>query len=103
MYAFPDFHAPAIHSPAETRIVAAIARAQSFARIRSVTDHGPRVQDNGRARTWRERLNRAAFAARSRVTFRAPELETRAALESRRIRCEVFSERNGCTGRAVFH
>lgn len=89
MYAF---HAPALS-------VESVAR---LAVRRVLPDHGPRVQDGNRARTWRERLNRAAFAARSRVTFRAPELEHRAALEARRIRCEVYAERNGFNGRAVF-
>jgi len=45
---------------------------------------------NGRYQSWRERLNRAVFAARSWAgmeTIRAREL---AVLRNRRVRCEVY-------------
>lgn len=63
----------------------------------------PRALVNGRAQSWRERLNRAAFAAPSRVVFLAPELEHVRALRERAIRCDVYAERNGYTGRASFN
>lgn len=63
----------------------------------------PRALVNGRAQSWRERLNRAAFAAPSRVVFLAPELEHVRALRERAIRCEVYAERAGITGRASFN
>jgi hypothetical protein len=63
----------------------------------------PRALVNGRAQSWRERLNRAAFAAPSRVVFLAPDLEHVRALRERAIRCEVYAERAGTTGRASFN
>lgn len=102
MYAFPDCHAPAIYA-ADARVIEAVSRIRIAARVRTLPDHGDRVQDNGRARTWRERLNRAAFAARSRVTLESLDMIERRALAARAVRCEVYAERNGFGGRAVFH
>lgn len=57
---------------------------------------------DGRAQSWRERLNVACFASPSRVTFASPEIEAKRDAAALRIRCEVFAERNGYTGRASF-
>lgn len=100
MYAFPDTHSPAIYS-ADARVIAAVSRIRAMS-MRTILDHGGRAQDNGRARSWAERINRASFAARWRVTFRAPELEFLAAMRDRAVRCDVYAERAGFSGRAVF-
>lgn len=100
MYAFPEVHAPAVYS-ADARVVEAVSRIRMMAR-RTIADHGGRVVEAGRARSWPERVNRMSFAARWRVTFRAPELEFIAAMRDRAVRCEVFAERAGFVGRAVF-
>lgn len=62
----------------------------------------PRALVNGRAQSWRERLNRAAFAARHRVTLESPDIAHARTLRERRTRCEVFAENSGIAGRASF-
>lgn len=57
--------------------------------------------DRGPAQ-YRQRLNRAVYSCRGRVTFLAPELAERVALEARAVRCSVFESRAGITGRSVF-
>jgi hypothetical protein len=52
--------------------------------------------------TWRERLNRAVFASPSRVTFESPAIAAKRELSARRIRCEVFADNSGITGKAIF-
>lgn len=44
----------------------------------------------------------ATLANNVRVIFNSPEIEYRAMLHNRRIRCEVYRENNGITGRAIF-
>ena len=59
--------------------------------------------DRGPARvSYRARLNRAVHSSAGRVTFRSLDLEARAALQARRVRCEVFEANSGIVGRAVF-
>lgn len=57
---------------------------------------------NGRPQTWRERLNRAAFAARSRVTLESLDIQHARTLRERAIRCAVYQENAAIVGRAVF-
>ena len=57
---------------------------------------------DGRAQSWRERLNVAGFASPSRVTFASPEIEAARMLRERAIRCDVYAENHGFTGRASF-
>jgi hypothetical protein len=99
MYAIPALHAPALSADSVARLLVASFIASRVAARQDV----PCAIVNGRAQSWRERLNRAAFASRSRVTFRAPELEARDATNARRVRCEVFQERAGIVGRATFN
>lgn len=54
------------------------------------------------APTYRAKLNRAVFSGRGRVTFRSWELAERARLAEQAVRCDVYAERAGITGRAVF-
>lgn len=100
MYAFPEAHAPAMYS-ADARVIEAVSRIRAMSR-RTIADHGDRKPDNGRNRTWAERVNRMSFAARWRVLFRSPDMEQLAALRDRAVRCEVFAERAGFVGRACF-
>lgn len=57
---------------------------------------------NCRPQSWRERLNRAAFAARSRVTLESLDIQHARLLRDRAIRCAVYQENAAITGRAVF-
>lgn len=61
-------------------------------------------KNDGRAQSYRERLNVAAFAAVTRCTFESVEI---AAIRERRalaIRCDVYAERHGFSGtRASFN
>ena len=65
-------------------------------------DNGGRVAERGRLRSWRERLNRAVFAARSWEGVEDMRRRELRALRNRAVRASVFAERMGFTGRAVF-
>jgi hypothetical protein len=54
------------------------------------------------APTFRAKLNRAVFSGAGRVTFRSWELSERARLAAQAVRCDVYAERHGFTGRARF-
>lgn len=69
----------------------------------SLSYTGRFVTDNGRAKvSYRARLNRALHSSASRVTFRSLDLDHAHALRTRRVRCEVYAENSGISGRACF-
>ena len=57
---------------------------------------------NCRPQSWRERLNRAACAARSRVTLESLDIQHARTLRERAIRCAVYQENAAIVGKAVF-
>lgn len=70
----------------------------------SLSYTGRFITDNGRAKiSYRARLNRAVNSSASRVTFRSLGLDHAHAMNARRVRCEVFAENSGITGRACFN
>ena len=83
---------------AADRVAAAIAYGRAKRAVAARCDVGTRA--NGK--TWAERINRAVFAGTSRVTFASPEIEAARMLRERAIRCDVYAENHGFTGRASF-
>lgn len=76
----------------------------AFAALVISVEFAPAYADRGPAQiSYRERLRRVAYNfAGNRVTFRSPELEALQARRALAIRCEVYQERAGIVGRAVF-
>ena len=80
-------------TPADVRGMAWAARL-SYARPAVWRCDIPRAIVGGRMQTWRERLNRQIFAARSWEGLETIARRHARALANRRVRCEVYEANN---------